>query len=296
VDTEDGTLLTIRTMHIADDADLEAFVRFQQEGTLLTQLRHPNIWRIYSTFLDEQLCCIVSERVDGRPLSEILPLGQMELSRVKVIARQVASALSYGHERGVIHREVNPGNIVVTADDRVKLRAMSELGIARLLRGGGTISITSGLDSMAALYSAPEQIEERPVDHRVDVYSLGAVMYQMVTGRPPFEGKNVMTIAAQHVRETPLPPSRLRADLPWEWDALILKALAKDPVRRFGTAHALEEAIAELPVPGQSSEPSQQTADSALADVSSGLRRCPRCGRESRGAFCGSCGTKLVTT
>jgi len=287
-DTRTGKHLLIKSIEI-DEQNLDALIRFQEEGTVLLKLRHPNIWEVYGTFIEEGMCCIVLERIEGHALREILGSERLELGRVRAITRQVAAALAYAHGQRVIHRDLNPDNIVITRDDQVKLRAMTELGVARLLGYGESLNTMTGLDMASAPYMAPEQVQGQRVDDRTDVYSLGVVMYEMVTGRPPFVGKNPVLVASQHVHAAPVPPSQLRAGLPQTWDAFILRALTKDPHVRFQTADAMERAIAGLQVPGESEKAVARTG------TRSG-RRCPRCGRESSGKFCGACGAQLDGT
>lgn len=288
VDMSNGKPVAVRIITTESERDLQALLRFQEEGVVLLRLRHPNIWQTYSSFLEGRKCYIVAERVDGLALREILKSGPLDLERIKTISRQVASALAYGHDHGVFHRDLNPDNIVVTAEGRVKVRAISELGIARLLGRGATINTVSGFDMTSAWYMAPEQIEAKAVDGRADIYSLGAVMYEMATGCPPFQAGDVPAIALKHVRETPRPPSQLRPGLPVAWDTLILKALAKDPRDRFQTADAMESAIIALPgIARADTEPAPSAEPVSTS-------RCPNCGREGRGRFCGACGTRLV--
>ena len=137
---------------------------------------------------------------------------------------------------------------MVIGNDHVKV---TDFGIARILRTGATLNTRTGATMGTPLYMAPEQIEGQKVDGRADIYSFGAVLYQMVTGRPPFEGADPLTIAFKHVHKAPLPPCDINAHLPEEWEGVILKALAKDPKHRFQTVAALEEAIAPLPVAAQ---------------------------------------------
>lgn len=296
VDMTNGKPVAVRIITTESDRDLQALLRFQEEGVVLLRLRHPNIWQTYSSFLEGRKCFIVAERVEGLALREILKSGQLDLDRIKTIARQVASALAYGHDHGVFHRDLNPDNIVVTAEGRVKVRAISELGIARLLGRGATINTVSGFDMTSAWYMAPEQIEARGVDGRADIYSLGAVMYEMVTGRPPFEGNDVPAIAFRHIREAPRPPGQLRPELPAPWDALILKAMAKDPAARFQTADAMESAIIALPGSARQDEVAVAFPERLQPKPETGVAsRCPKCGREGRGRFCGACGARLAT-
>jgi DNA-binding beta-propeller fold protein YncE len=169
----------------------------------------------------------------------------LPLPRIKAITQQAAGALAYAHSKSIVHRDVKPDNIIVVGEDHVKV---TDFGIARILRPDATINTmqSTGMSLGTPHYMAPEQVEGKRVDGRADVYSLGAVLYQMVTGRPPFEGNDPVTIAYKHVHEAPSPPSEIVADVPEDWEGLILKALAKSPQDRFASAGEMEEAIEDL--------------------------------------------------
>jgi serine/threonine-protein kinase len=307
VDTQSGMPVLVKTMQTSGPENIDAFIRFQQEGVVLSTLRHQNIWEVKGTFLEEGMTCIVLEYVDGQPLSELVADERLTLSRLKVIMRQVASALAYAHERGIIHRDINPENIVVAANDRVKLRDMVELGLARVVRAGATPNTSASSGIGTPLYLAPEQIKGEAADGRTDIYALGAVLYHVVTGHAPFEGKGPVDVMRAHVETQPRPPRELNPSLPPDWDALILKMLAKDPAKRLQTAAELESSIAGLSEGGsvlqdgaprevaagdRKAQPGEQVASGGGNPL--GAVRCPKCGRESRGKFCGACGTRLV--
>ena len=172
---------------------------------------------------------------------------------------------------------------MVIGNDHVKV---TDFGIARILRQGVTLNTVTGMSIGTPLYMAPEQIEGLKVDARADIYSLGAVLYQMVAGRPPFEGEDPLTIAFKHVHKAPQPPSEVGPAVPAAWEAIILKALAKDPAERFQTAGDLRDAIAALPADERDvAEPSVQpvaepparpTAQAAgITDTPTAARRQP---------------------
>ena len=247
VDTNTGEAVAAKLLTVSSEDNLEILLRFQQEGTVLSTLKHPNIVQVYCTFLEENTSCIIMELLEGRSLAQILRDERLPLSRVKLLMRQVASALAYAHGRAIVHRDIKPGNIMVIGNDRVKV---TDFGIARVLRTGATLQTATGAGIGTPLYMAPEQIEGQKVDGRADVYSFGAVMYHMVTGRPPFEGDDPLTIAFKHVHNAPVPPSAENADVPADWEALILTTLAKNPAERYQSAHALEEAVSMLTIGG----------------------------------------------
>jgi serine/threonine protein kinase/sugar lactone lactonase YvrE len=228
------------------EIDLDTLLRFQQEGAVLAKLEHPHIVDVYDTFAEEHATCIIMELLDGQSLGHMLRAGPLSLAQAKHLALQVAEALSYAHSQSIVHRDVKPDNVLVLPDDRVKV---TDFGIARLLQPDTSLQTmaTTGMRMGTPLYMAPEQIEGKKIDGRTDIYGLGAMLYHMVTGRPPFEGSDALTIAVRHLQEEPLPPSEIDPAIPSDWDGVILKAMAKNPVQRFQRAAEMKEAIAALP-------------------------------------------------
>jgi class 3 adenylate cyclase/sugar lactone lactonase YvrE len=245
VDTRDGKVVAAKIMFASKEAEVDAAVRFEQEGAVLATLQHPNIVQVYGTFMDEHASCIIMELLQGQSLMEVLTSEQLDLARIKRLMLQVAAALAAAHGRGIVHRDIKPDNIMVLGDDQVKV---TDFGIARILRPTATLQTmgSTGMTLGTPHYMSPEQIDGRKVDGRADIYALGAVLYQLVTGRPPFEGDDPLTIAFKHVNEAPQMLRKARPGVPRDWEALVLKALAKHPADRFQSATALEAAIAEL--------------------------------------------------
>jgi serine/threonine protein kinase len=258
VDTETGRAVAAKVLMAGSEVELDMLLRFQQEGAVLATLQHPNIVEVLGTFLEGGMSSIVMELLEGGTLRDLMRSQRLDLERSKNVLIQVASALAYAHARGVIHRDIKPDNIMLVGNDHVKV---TDFGVARIMREGGTLATKTGLAIGTPLYMAPEQVEGSRVDGRADIYSLGAVMYQMATGRPPFEGDDPLTVAFKQVHRSPDPPSTISEDVPSDWEAVILKALAKNPADRFQTATAMEEAITAL-----STDPS--TAPRARAPVS----------------------------
>jgi eukaryotic-like serine/threonine-protein kinase len=207
--------------------------RFRREAQAAARLNHPNIVNVYDTGVDDDTNYIVMEYVEGRTLAEYLAGGgRLAPAKAAEIAEKVAEALAAAHAQGVIHRDIKPANIMVTRDGRVKVM---DFGIARLVAGPDTVEQTAAVLGTAA-YLSPEQAQGQTVDARSDLYSLGIVLYEMVTGSPPFTGDSAMAVAYKHVQETPLPPSSLNADVPPRLDAVVMRALAKNPANRYQSA------------------------------------------------------------
>jgi serine/threonine protein kinase len=245
VDVQTGRAVAAKMLIAGDQVSLDALIRFQTEGAVLSALKHPNIVQVYGTHLEDHISCIIMELLEGRSLGQILRAERLPLARTKHLMQQVAAALAFAHSRGVVHRDVKPDNIMVTGQDQVKV---TDFGIARVLQEGNTLRslTTTGASIGTPLYMSPEQIEGQKVDGRTDIYSFGVVLFQMTTGQPPFEGDDPLTVAFKHVHKAPPPPSGLNPDLPDAWEEVILTCLAKSPDHRFQNAAALESALAAL--------------------------------------------------
>jgi len=231
-------------------ADDEGFVmRFRREAQAAASIGHPHIVSVFDTGSDDGVHFIVMEYVEGRTLAEILAGGGRILpDRAIDIAMDVCTALEAAHAQGVIHRDIKPGNIMLNERGEVKV---TDFGIARVTTTADTVAQTAAILGTAS-YLSPEQAQGQPVDGRSDIYSLGCVLYEMVTGRPPFLGDSPVAVASKQVLEQPTPPSRLNTDVTADLDAVILRALAKNPANRYQSAeemHAdLERAKRGLPV------------------------------------------------
>jgi eukaryotic-like serine/threonine-protein kinase len=234
-DQELGRRVAIKILngrHANDDQFIE---RFRREAKNAAALNHPNIVSIYDRGEAEDTYYIAMEYLDGRTLKElIVGHGQAPVRVAVEYARQILSALRFAHRHGIVHRDIKPHNVLVDREGRVKV---TDFGIAR----AGTSQMTeTGSIVGTAQYLSPEQARGGEVDQRSDLYSLGVVLYELVTGKTPFEGDTPVEIAMKHLSNTPQTPSELRSDIPSELDMVIMRALAKDPEERYQSADEME--------------------------------------------------------
>lgn len=216
-------------------ASTETFVaRFRKEAQAAANLSHPNIVSIYDWGEENETYFIVMELIKGRSLRDILKSeGVLLPRRAAEIAVEVASALEVAHRNRVIHRDNKPGNILLAADGTVKV---TDFGVARAWDDSQELTRTGSVIGTATYFS-PEQARGEAADGRSDIYSLGVVLYEMLTGRPPFSGETPVSVAYQHVATDPPAPSSLNPDVPAELDAIVGKALQKTPDHRYQSAN-----------------------------------------------------------
>jgi serine/threonine-protein kinase len=219
-------------------ADPAFVARFRREAQAAANLNHPNIVGVYDWGNEGGTYYIVMEYVENRTLSEIIKHeGGIDTRRATMVAADVAAALGFAHRNGVVHRDVKPGNVLIAPKGAVKV---ADFGIARAITAGTEDNLTqTGSVMGTATYFSPEQAQGIPVDPRSDLYSLGVVMYEMVTGHPPFTGDSPVSIAYKHVQETPTPVRQVNPNVPPGFAAIITKLLQKDPADRYATAEEL---------------------------------------------------------
>jgi serine/threonine-protein kinase len=238
--------IKIMGRHLGQDGDQDSDLteRFRREARTIAQLRHPNIVQVHDFGAYEGGHYLVMEYVEGSDLraemDRRLQAGRpFSPEEILTLLEQVASALDYAHSQGIIHRDVKPGNILLGKDDQVIL---SDFGLVMLR--DRISQATSGHTFGTPEYIAPEQaMDSRAANPQSDIYSLGGIVYEMVTGRLPFEAESALSLALKHVSEDPIPPRQIKPDLPAGVEAVILKTLAKEPGERYTTAQALVEAL-----------------------------------------------------
>ncbi len=224
--------------------------RFRREAQSAAGLNHHNIVAVYDTGeeleagTDVEVPYIVMELVVGHTLRDILRSGRKILpEKALEMTQQVLDALQYSHQAGIIHRDIKPANVMLTASGRIKVM---DFGIARAVADTSASMTQTAAVIGTAQYLSPEQARGETVDNRSDIYAAGCLLYELLVGRPPFQGDSPVSVAYQHVREAPVPPSHLDPVITPAMDAITLKALAKDPAQRYQSAKQMRDDIARL--------------------------------------------------
>ncbi len=227
--------------------------RFRREARAAAGLNHPNIVSVFDFGEDDGSYYIVMEYVDGTTLRDVIRSGgPLEPARAAEVGADVAAALSVAHQHGIIHRDVKPGNVLISsATDAVKV---ADFGIARAGDPRESLTMTGAVMGTAT-YLSPEQAQGHPIDHRADIYALGIVLYEMLAGRPPFSGDTPMAIAYKHLSESPVPPSTHNSAVPAALDRVVLRAMDKDPDARYASANELRAALLTAGNGGAAAEP-----------------------------------------
>jgi eukaryotic-like serine/threonine-protein kinase len=229
--------VAVKVLSAAATDDLELVARFGREARAAAALHHPNIVAVFDSGADGDLQYLVMEYVEGQSLAGLLRReGVLEPRRAAEVGRQVCLALAAAHAAGLVHRDIAPGNVLVDPAGLVKV---ADFGIAKL--AAATTMTGDGMVLGTAAYLAPEQAQGRPVDGRSDLYGLGCVLYELVTGAPPFAGDSPVAVAARQVTEQPVPPSDRNPRVGVALEAVVLTALAKDPADRYQSAAAMAQ-------------------------------------------------------
>jgi serine/threonine-protein kinase len=259
-DEELGRRVAIKILNERHANDEQFVERFRREAKNAAGLSHPNIVSIYDRGEAEGTYYIAMEYLDGRSLKELVTArGPLPIGDAIAFTREVLSALRFAHRKGVVHRDIKPHNVMADADGRLKV---TDFGIAR---AGASQMTEAGSIIGTAQYLSPEQARGAAVDQRSDLYSVGIVLYELLTGTVPFNGETPVEIAMRHLSDTPQPPSIKRPEIPPDLDMIVLRALAKNPDDRFQTAAEMD---AELERVAQGAGVTTETADAATAVLS----------------------------
>jgi serine/threonine-protein kinase len=250
-------IVAIKTLRsdLARDHTFQA--RFRREAQSAASLNHPAVVAVYDTGEDSSegtpVPYIVMEYVDGRTLRDLLRADRRLLpERASELVDGILRALDYSHRGGIVHRDIKPANVMITTGGEIKVM---DFGIARAMADSAATMTQTAQVIGTAQYLSPEQARGERVDARSDIYSTGCLLYELLTGQPPFTGDSPVAIAYQHVREDPIPPSQIDPEIPPWADAIVLKAMAKDPAHRYQSAGEMradiQRAMSGMPVDAQ---------------------------------------------
>lgn len=233
-----GRMVAIKAVKLSADASdaAEYEARFYQEAKAAGSLNHPGIITIYDAGREDDWAYIAMEYLEGEELRDLMAKGRMTLAVVLDIAAQVASALDFAHERGVVHRDIKPGNIMVLRDGKVKIM---DFGIARMRVSA--VKTRVGMLLGSPKYMSPEQVIGRRMDHRSDIFSLGVVLFEMIAGMAPFSGKDMAELMYAVVNTQQLRPSQLNPATPEMLDLIVAKALQKNTDIRYQSAREMAD-------------------------------------------------------
>jgi len=224
-----------------DRVTSDAFVqRFLMEAKAIGRLSHPNIVTVYDVGQDQGMIYIAMELLEGTPLNEAVKEKGLGLEEIVGLCGRVAETLHYAHEKGIVHRDIKPTNIIITPSGQAKI---TDFGVARIEDPAMPQHTQAGEILGTPLYMPPEQVMGRPVDGRSDLYSLGVILYELTTGKRPFGGNNLAAIFRSIAEDTPPPPMEVNPSIPQELSGLVMKSLSRLPHERFQTGKAMAEGL-----------------------------------------------------
>jgi len=261
-----GRTVAVKTIRLSEEGTglsrPELLSRFQTEARAAGLLTHPNIVVVYDAGEENGLYYITMELIEGKSLQALLDSGHsFPIPRVLRIMEQTCSALQFAHERSIVHRDIKPANLMLTADDTVKV---TDFGTAKILQFGTVQQTTHVMGTPS--YMSPEQVKGRPVDGRSDIFSLGVLLYEILTGEKPFPGQSITTVIYKIVNEEPIPPRTLNPSIHQGLNDIVMRALAKEPEVRYQSCRELLEDLRNY----RALVPSERSPDATLISPRSG--------------------------
>lgn len=258
--------VTVKILRPEYTSDEEFVSRFRKEAQAVAKLSHPNIVSVYDVGQEGNTHYIVMEYVEGRNLKQIIKeQGKLPVSQAIDIAEQICSGLQDAHEHGIVHRDIKPHNILVTDNGRIKV---TDFGIAQIM---SSITVTNSNTIIGSVhYFSPEQAKGGVTGAKSDIYSVGAVLYEMVTGKVPFEGETPIAVALKHIQDQPLPPSRLNPQVTPDLERIIMRAMEKDVTMRYASAGDMARDLRRLSAIGAAGDARVMDADEFATRVLSG--------------------------
>ncbi|MGA3044465.1 MAG: protein kinase [Bryobacteraceae bacterium] len=277
-DTKLGRDVAVKVLPAEMAHDADRLGRFRREAKALAQLDHPNIVTIYSVEESGGVHFLTMQLVDGQTLGRLIPQGGLPIERILDIGSALAEALAAAHEKGIVHRDLKPANVMVTSEGRVKVL---DFGLAKDAaadaENDATLTSTghtqAGMVMGTPAYMSPEQVSGGTLDHRTDIFSFGVLLHEMAVGKRPFEGGSSAELFSSILRDTPLPVTELRADLPADLARVIRRCLEKDPRHRMQTARDVGNEFRDLARATTRSKPISTPAARATAAADSGAPR-----------------------
>jgi len=247
--------------------DLVFIESFRRESQTAAGLVHPNIVNVYDVGKEGNIYYIVMELIDGKPLSQIIrEEGALDPRRATTIARQVASALAAAHKHQLIHRDVKPHNIMITTEGVAKI---TDFGIAKAISTGTLVDGQQEAVMGSVHYFSPEQARGGYVDEKSDIYALGIVLYEMLTGKVPFDGDTAVAVAVKHMNEPMIPPSRHNPEIPGDLEEIVMRATSKLQINRYKSADEMITALSFVkyskPVAGLAGENGRSVGNERVA-------------------------------
>lgn len=271
IDPVIGRTVAVKTIRLSEEGTglsrPELLTRFQTEARAAGLLTHPNIVVVFDAGEEEGLYYITMELVEGKSLQALIDSGQgFSLPRILRIIEQTCSALQFAHERNVVHRDIKPANLMLTADDTVKV---TDFGTAKILQFGTQQQTAHVMGTPS--YMSPEQVKGRAVDGRSDIFSLGVLLYEILTGEKPFPGQSITTVIYKIVNEDPVPPRQLNSMIHHGISDVVMKALAKDPDLRYQSCREMLEDLKNY-----RAKPNTAAEGNVNATLVSGLPKVPQ--------------------